>query len=505
MNTPPSFPNEEACRKLRDHIHTTWETLTRDLSHPLSATDDSKVDQADDDTKRLIYVSAREDLEKLTDTIRRRVGEKKFSKLELRVLPPEADQIQEHGLLYLPGPYVVPGGRFNEFYGWDSYFIQRGLLRDGRHDLAFSMVNQALYEVEHYGMVLNANRTYYLSRSHPPVLSLMIHEQYKATADRQWLLSTIPILEKYYYYWRVTPHLNQATGLSRYFDMGHGPAPEVSFSEIDEEGLSHYDRMKEHLKTIHAGWEDVGLYYNAEENRLTDLAYTGDRSMRESGFDPTDRFGPLNLDVIHYAPVCLNVLLHRMEHDLANFHEEAGDSSTASHWKKRGQESAGLIQEHFWNEEHGLYFDLNLRRNEQRIYPFLTTFWPMWVGIADKRQAERMVADLGLFQQPGGLETSTRVTGAQWDAPFAWAPLQLIAVEALEQYGYHEEARDIARRFVSMVAQSFEEENMLLEKYDARRCSGSVEGRLKFGYTTNEPGFGWTNAVVLEFLHRYGD
>ena len=40
------------------------------------------------------------------------------------------------GLLYLENKYVVPGGRFNEMYGWDSYFIILGLLRDGRVDLA---------------------------------------------------------------------------------------------------------------------------------------------------------------------------------------------------------------------------------------------------------------------------------------------------------------------------------------------------------------------------------
>src|SRR5262249_32388950 len=45
-----------------------------------------------------------------------------------------------HGLLYLPNDYVVPGGPFNEMYGWDSYFIIRGLTNDGRIDLARGMV-----------------------------------------------------------------------------------------------------------------------------------------------------------------------------------------------------------------------------------------------------------------------------------------------------------------------------------------------------------------------------
>ena len=44
----------------------------------------------------------------------------------------DLSEIPNEGVLFLPHPYVVPGGQFNEMYGWDSYFIIRGLLRDNR-------------------------------------------------------------------------------------------------------------------------------------------------------------------------------------------------------------------------------------------------------------------------------------------------------------------------------------------------------------------------------------
>ena len=53
----------------------------------------------------------------------------------------------------------------NEMYGWDSYFIIRGLLRDHRMELAKGMVENFFFEISHYGGILNANRTYYLTRS----------------------------------------------------------------------------------------------------------------------------------------------------------------------------------------------------------------------------------------------------------------------------------------------------------------------------------------------------
>ena len=61
----------------------------------------------------------------------------------------------------------MPGGRFNEMYGWDSYFILLGLTRDqpAREELAYGILDNFFFEIDHYGAVLNANRTYYLTRS----------------------------------------------------------------------------------------------------------------------------------------------------------------------------------------------------------------------------------------------------------------------------------------------------------------------------------------------------
>ncbi len=89
-------------------------------------------------------------------------------------MPANAADIKDQGLLYLPRPYVVPGGRFNEMYGWDSYFIQLGLLRDSEVELARDMADNFLYEIRNYGKILNANRTYYLTRSQPPFLTQML-------------------------------------------------------------------------------------------------------------------------------------------------------------------------------------------------------------------------------------------------------------------------------------------------------------------------------------------
>ena len=326
------MPNATEIATLRTYIKQTWKTLTRSQKDLLAAAKDPKVEHQGE-RAWLVYVSPREDLDRIQTSLQQILTAEELQQLELRILPAEVESIAEHGLLYLPHPYVVPGGRFNEMYGWDSYFIILGLLQDEETGLAKNMVDQFAYEIEHYGMILNANRTYFLTRSQPPIYTPAILKVYESTQDRQWLQSMLPTIETYYYYWNVPPHLNPHTGLSHYSALGHGPAIEVVASELDERGRTHYDRVKEYYRQVQFDDYDVDLYYDRERDELTELFYQGDRSMRESGFDITNRFGPFSVDIIHYAPVCLNVLLAQMELDTAKIDEILGHSDTASQWR----------------------------------------------------------------------------------------------------------------------------------------------------------------------------
>ncbi|MBC1222196.1 alpha,alpha-trehalase [Nostoc sp. UCD121] len=502
MTTPPQLSTTQI-NKVRFHIKKTWKTLTRSHEHLLQSAKDTKLDHKTD-TPWIVYISPLEDCPTIQRVLERSLYPKDMQQLQIRTLPSEVEAIKEHGLLYLPGPYVVPGGRFNEMYGWDSYFILLGLLHDEEWDLAQSQVDQLLYQVKHYGTILNANRTYMLSRSQPPVLSMMVLALFQHTQDEEWLRTTVPLLEQFYYYWVVPPHLNPGTGLSRFYAFGEGPAPEVVFSERDEEGKSHYDRVKEYYQTFEIEDYDVNLYYDRENDKLTHLFYKADRTMRESGFDITNRFGPFSADILHYAPVCLNSLLYQVEQDLAQINAILGNEQLEKQWRDRGEYRRDRIDQFLWNEERGLYCDYHFQSGKRRCYEFATTFYPLWLGIASQAQAQRVVENLSLFEAPGGILTSTHVTGNQWDAPFGWAPLTLIAVQGLHRYGFHTEGDRIANKFLAMVIKEFERHNTLVEKYDVERCSANVSDEISFGYSSNEVGFGWTNGVILELLAARG-
>lgn len=484
-------------RAVESYISSSWHTLTRSNKNLAEAAVDPKVPLGPGE-RSPVYVPAEADLEQVEGSLRRQMSASNFATIALRKLSSDAGEIPRPGLLYLPHPYVVPGGRFNEMYGWDSYFIQVGLLRAGEVELARDMADNFIYEIENYGKILNANRTYYLTRSQPPFLTQMILGVYRRTHDKQWLQRSVPAIESYYEYWSTGAHLVAKTGLSRYHDAGAGPAPEVVAGERDEQGRTHYDRVKEYYRTHQVTEYELSDYYDRDNDRLTDLFYEADRSMRESGFDPSNRFGQFNADILNYNPVCLNSLLYLMEIQTAEIHKLLGHRAASAIWVRRAHVRRDRVNRYMWDAKDGLYHDYNFKTNGVRRYPFVTTFYPLWAGIASTSQAARIVKNLSLFERAGGLQTSTTRSGSQWDAPFGWAPMQMIAVAGLRRYGYQAAANRISVKFLSLILKEFNEHNVIVEKYDVERRDSQISAGLKFGYSSNEIGFGWTNAAFLE-------
>jgi alpha,alpha-trehalase len=481
---------------IRLYIKQSWTNLCRSNATLIKSAEDIKIERA---AKVTLYIPAVEDLDKFISRLQCQLSPAAFRKLRLQKLSPEStfSQPEDQGLLYLPKPYVVPGGRFNEMYGWDSYFILLGLIRDGELSLAKDMTDNCLYEVQHYGKVLNANRTYYLTRSQPPFLTRMILEVFSRTGDMKWLRNSLPMIERYYEYWTREPHLTPATGLSRYYGGADTPAPEVTVGVRDAAGKSYYDHVREYYKTHTVEEYDASRFYDRSNDSLTPLFYIADRAMRESGFDVSSRFGPFSAAILEYNPVDLNCLLYRMEMDAASICTLLDQPQRAGLWCDRAQRRAANINRLMWNATTGLYCDYDFERQRQSEVHFITAFYPLWAGIASPEQAARVASNLPIFERDGGLQTSDRITGGQWDAPFGWAPMQIIATQGLRRYGFLEGADRIAAKFLSMVARDFGAHRTLVEKYDVVSARSELGGKVKYGYQSNEIGFGWTNAAFI--------
>lgn len=527
--SPQPVPDQSApgLAPILRYISGAWETLTRSMSQCASVTDPKLK------TSAVVYLPADFPTPTALAALSQQcnVSIQRLPKILHRLGEIDPRTIQPQGLLYLDHPYVVPGGRFNEMYGWDSYFIIRGLLRDGRVDLARDMVENFFFEIEHYGAVLNANRTYYLSRSQPPFLTSMILGVYQADQaagknDQAWLQRAYSDAARDYQLWTREPHLAGSTGLSRYYDFGTGPAPEELHNDpgyyraVAGYYLLHPDAAAGHLLLEKTSNPEAGPPFALEicsgeqvvtapgsagcthvrDLQLTPAYYKGDRSMRESGFDPSFRFGPYDGDTQFYAPVCLNSLLYKTEKDLQQMAILLDKPAEARQWDQRAQARRAAINKYLWDPQRGLFFDYNFRKQARSTYHYITTFYPLWAGLATPQQARAVERNLHIFEHPGGLAMSDQQTGVQWDLPYGWAPTQLIAIEGLRRSGFSDDANRLSYKFLSMVDENFRRDGTIREKYNV--VTRSDETSVAVGYQINVIGFGWTNGAFLALLHQ---
>lgn len=372
-------------------------------------------------------------------------------------------------LLGLPEPYLVPAFEaghefdFNELYYWDSYFMVQGMIDDEHKDLVIGILSNLLSLQKKFKAIPNASRTYLTGRSQPPFLTSFIFDIYDAyQLDKKWLKTAIDrAQDEYKSVWRGTakPNWRQVyRGLSRYYDI----------------------------------------------NMLHDLAEA------ESGWDMTPRF---NRKALNYLPVDLNSLLFKYEIHFARAERIFGNESKAKEWEAIAAERKQVMNELMWSSSRNLFYDYNFVKEKRGTVSSLAAYFPMWAGLASEAQAKELVKNLKKFEFKGGLATTDqqlnqRLPGSlpgsiptQWAYPNGWAPLHFIVIKGLQRYGYTQEARRIAVKWLKTNMDWFDKHHVFLEKYNVV----SPEKPPLKGVYPSQTGFGWTNAVFERLCQEYLD
>ncbi len=409
-------------------------------------------------------------------------------------------------------PFVVPGARFNEMYGWDSYFENIGLLIDGKLELAQSMVENFDYQITHYGKILNANRSYYLTRTQPPFYSSMIREVFEAMPikDVKWLREKLAIcIKEYETVWMEYGKRLTENGLNRYFAQGIGLPPET------EPG--HYDAiLKPYAQAANLSIPEYEkLYYQRKlENKTLDAYFVHDRSVRESGHDTSYRIEGICADL---NVVELNAMLYKYETDfaelIASYFEDQFEYNTKNYnqkyWIEKAEYRKNLMNQFLWNEQESCFFDYNFKTQKQNIFLSATSFFPLWAKIATQEQADKMVEKcLPKLIYLGGIagcseEALSTISEdqmqRQWDFPNGWAPHQMVIWQGLINYGYQSKAQELIYRWLWMITKNACDYNGTVpEKYDVVIATHKVFAEYgnqgtDFEYISRE-GFGWMNA-----------
>eukprot|EP00659_Diplonema_papillatum_P008858 gene8858-13729_t len=404
-------------------------------------------------------------------------------------------------------PFVVPGGRFREFYYWDTYWVLEGLYVSEMYDTATGMIANFADFIESTGFIPNGARLYYTNRSQPPLFCKML-ERYlnvmdtagrrgrpQASVPPEFFARAVKAAHREYDWW-----MSGSTVVS----FGNRTLNRYAISNVT------YPRPESYVEDVHttAGYPDA-----VRDRMWGDIA-----GAAESGWDFSSRWlrekraaGSIqSIRTSEVAPVDLNAILYHCETLLASWLVEIGQPEDADKCGRAAREREAALQSVFWSAERSTWLDVNLTSGEAvgEVYP--SNFLPLWVGLrppSGPAAAVLTAAKQLLFR--GGVATSLLSTGQQWDFPNAWPALNQMLAEGLRGLpgGIGEPiAEQVLRSLVDTAYCGWQltggvDGGMFFEKYNATHPGLPGSG----GEYTVQQGFGMTNGALLWALQRYGD
>jgi alpha,alpha-trehalase len=370
----------------------------------------------------------------------------------------------------LPYPYTSPcireEGKYYFFFYWDTYWTNKGLLASGRAETAKHNILNMLWLIRRQGYMPNHVGIY--NRSQPPYLNRMVRDYVAATGDRSILPEAAQGLLVEYNFW-MTARRN-GTGLNQYG------------SHDTDEGHAVTGRKAR-----------ITAIAPIEGKTAEQICYSGftHTAEAESGCDYTPRFEGRCPD---FAAVDLNTLLYELELDLAGYQQELGWDYHLD-FTKRAQTRKELIHKLLWDDERGWFFDYDSVNRRPGNVPALTGLLPLVAGIATPQQAARAAENIKWFERDYGLGFTPELPGCrryQWSFPNVWPPMAWVAVEAMRKYGFENNAKRLASKYVETARRLFAKTGQLWEKTDAE--TGDVAG----GEYDAAAMLGWTAGVYIE-------
>jgi alpha,alpha-trehalase len=379
-----------------------------------------------------------------------------------------ANPPQGSTLLALPYPFLVPGGRFSECFYWDSYFTALGLVRHGHLDLVRGIADNFVHLQSSVGLIPNGSRSYFASRSQPPVLSLLI----------RMLPDAVPYLDaliREHTFWMTDSRTVTVDDvrLAHYWDELATPRTESFAEDVHTNGGSQApcDRFR-HL-----------------------------RAGAESGWDFSSRWldDPHDLSTIRCAdvlPIDLNTLLLTLEQTIAALADRARRKKESSTFRQLSLRRAEVLRDRCFDPSVGWFCDLEASTLARRPQLTMAGVLPLVSSVATDLQAAAAKRTLiEQFLAVGGLRTTLVETNQQWDGSNGWAPLQYWGAEAMDAHGFTDEAAEIRKRWLATCDQGFAASGVLMEKYNVSQPGVSGSG----GEYAVQEGFGWTNGVYVAF------
>ena len=245
----------------------------------------------------------------------------------------------------------------------------------------------------------------------------------------------------------------------------------------------------------------VDKYLNFHRHKATGLIY----------WETDEAIGVDNDPYTFYRPdessgsIFLNALMYKELLAMVYLADCLDLTEIAQYYGREADKLLANIREHCWDPRDGFYYsvDLDLRPVEKpdikslqpgklylhtgqpRTYDCLiqrlsvwSGFMSLWAGIATPEQAaisvERQFHDTASFNAPAGIRTlsplekmyDTRASGnpSSWLGPI-WINVNYLVFRGLINYGYNNEARELAEKTILLLGRDFERFGALHEYY----------------------------------------
>ena len=360
------------------------------------------------------------------------IGEPQWAELRARFGTVNAD-IRARGLRDMAGVHgkLLTGYPYNEFYDWDLYFENLYLSYYGVYPYCFTNLREFLNRQEPDG---------YVNRS-------LIKQR-----DRQ----------------HFKPFLAQLVVLGCRQNKG----------QYEWVRGNYYERLGKYL--------DKWFSYDGDKNGLP-VWNSADAAGTDNQWSRGGQLGAFEIEGVDLASYLVREL--RAMAVIAGALKQGAD---VKRYNVHAEALIKLINETFWDEADGMYYDRSEKTGKLVKVKSATCFMPMFAGAATPARAKRMVREHLLNEKefwlayPVASYAKTEPDYYQgslhkecnWRGP-SWAPTNYMIFQGLMRYGFREEAKMLADRLLEM---ALVKNPVLREYYDAETGLGMGQTRF-WGFT----------------------
>ncbi|CAG9536966.1 unnamed protein product [Cercopithifilaria johnstoni] len=397
-------------------------------------------------------------------------------------------------ILPVSNAFIVPGGSFQIYFYWDSYWINKGLLFSNMSTTARQILENLANVVRFHGFIPNSGSVQLSRRSHPPLFTQMVADYYDATGNKTLLKEMIQWMDQEMLWWAKNRALDvelpsgQKYQMYQYKALSTCPRPENYLIDLNNglKGTGHPEFIWSSIASACESGLDFSTRWFAHQGKYSDTKY----SIRTN-------------DII---PVDLNVFMAWNFATLTNFHEILGRPKKASEYRELHKRLRKAVDEVFWSEDYGAWFDYDLMERKLRSGFYPSNVFPLLLGSYGARITKKVLNYLLGSGIPVSLNNASH---EQWDYPNGWPPLTHLFVESL-RLSRDEKLVKIAEKsawkfirtaYNGMMNPKKGMPAACWEKYDIRYDDGRPGSG---GEYPVQQGFGWTNGALLDLIYKYG-